>query len=143
MLLLLSLLQISIIIIVFVIVVFVIVVVVIVVVLGATVGSGSYGTSAGPVAFSDVTCQGFEQSIVDCTFNVITTGLSHQLDVGVKCVPPCVDGAVRLVDGPIPNWGRVEICFNDTWGTVTDDFWSFSDGVVVCRQLGYSTTGNY
>ena len=53
----------------------------------------------------------------------------------------CNDGDIRLVGGSVARQGRVEICYNNQWGTVCDDFFGSPEARVVCRQLGYSTVG--
>ena len=44
---------------------------------------------------------------------------------------------MRLFGGELESEGTIEICQNERWGTVCDDFWDSVDAGVVCRQLGY------
>ena len=44
-------------------------------------------------------------------------------------------------DGPRPNEGLIQICYQNVWGTVADDSWTEYDAAVACAQLGYDRNG--
>ena len=57
-------------------------------------------------------------------------------------------GDVRLRDSSMPDQtglleGRVEICYNNNWITVCDDFFDENSAKVVCRQLGFGDPGSW
>lgn len=53
----------------------------------------------------------------------------------------CVDWKIRLTNGNKQSEGRVEVCFNNEYGTICDDLWDELDATVICRHLGYKGYG--
>lgn len=51
----------------------------------------------------------------------------------------CVTGVPIRLAGTTQLSGRVEIYYNNIWGTVCDNGWDLNDANVVCRELGYGT----
>jgi len=56
-------------------------------------------------------------------------------------VEPLSNGTLRLVRPSLINAGRVELHFDGEWGTICNDGWDNIDTGVVCRQLGFGSSG--
>ena len=87
-------------------------------------------------------CESSEARLIDCPDSPLNINY-YCGDAGVRCVEgesTCSQGAIRLQGGNSTQ-GRVEICYNNIWGTVCDDFWDTSDAVVACRQLELTDFG--
>jgi len=97
-----------------------------------------YGAGSGPIWLDNVDCSGTETSIVDCVHQGWgRQNCRHSDDVSVSCI------TVRLVGGPGPREGRLEVRYNSTWGTVCGDYFDDADATVVCYMLGYGRSGQY
>ena len=90
--------------------------------------NAGYGSGDGPIWLDNVRCRGLEAGLSQCVHNGLgVNNCYHDEDVGVECsndqsaVFP--EFQIRLA-GSNNEWeGRVEVFYNDTWGTVCDDFW--------------------
>ena len=60
----------------------------------------------------------------------------------IVCIPAtCNDRELRLVEGWTEWKGRLEVCLNQRWRTVSSDGWMTANTQVVCRDLGYQING--
>ncbi|CAG2197845.1 unnamed protein product [Mytilus edulis] len=85
-------------------------------------------------------CSGKETNIVFCrlknTFGKINC--DHSNDVGVKCTSiPLGLNNIRLALGNSKGDGRLEIKYNNKWGTVCSEDWTLKNSKAVCTMLGY------
>ena len=103
-----------------------------------------FPSGTGQIWLDDVQCLGTEARLIDCPASPLGIhNCGHSEDVGVRwggTIVTCTQGAIRLQGGNATQ-GRLEICIRNIWGTVCDDSFTPPDAQVVCRQLGFSTTG--
>ncbi|KAL5515296.1 hypothetical protein EMCRGX_G000447 [Ephydatia muelleri] len=63
------------------------------------------------------------------------------------CSYTCTYGSVRLVGAGSSSkdgYGRVEMCYNNAWGTICGDSgWNYNAAEVVCDQLGFYVPAHY
>ncbi|XP_078616873.1 scavenger receptor cysteine-rich domain-containing protein DMBT1-like [Branchiostoma floridae x Branchiostoma japonicum] len=94
--------------------------------------------------------QTFQSSGSSLTVNLESDGYkiseeNFKIFYTVKSVIDIVGDRIRLVGGPFPNLGRVEVrpVGSYDWGTVCDDNFDIQDATVVCRMLGYGRAVQY
>jgi hypothetical protein len=113
----------------------------------ASTTTTSYSTSSSEFWLDNVSCNGTESSLQECSHNGWG---SHNCSASEHVWITCVDSSqttgqgIRLTGGSAPQEGILEVQYSDIWRGVCDDGWSQTDTDVVCRELfGSSYTGMY
>ncbi|XP_064388305.1 deleted in malignant brain tumors 1 protein-like isoform X2 [Halichondria panicea] len=92
-----------------------------------------------PIWLDDLRCNGSESRLNDCPRNPIGVhNCVHSDHVGLVCAINHVLRLVNTTTSGIASAGRLELFYNDQWGTVCDDNFGPNDAMVACRQLGYA-----
>ncbi|XP_030061113.1 deleted in malignant brain tumors 1 protein [Microcaecilia unicolor] len=70
-----------------------------------------------------------------CQYEMGLPGQSFKSPESVSLKVIVGEMPIRLVDGPHRCAGRLEVFYDNQWGTVCDDFWDMDNAAVVCKQL--------
>ncbi|KAG2429330.1 hypothetical protein HXX76_011097 [Chlamydomonas incerta] len=115
---------------------------------GRPVYNSAFGQSPDGLWLMPGSCNGSEARLVDCENSYLIQQEYHSQeyrfqDVGVVCNndQEPEEGAVRLVGGPSPNRGQVEVFWSGTWGGLWNWDLRRIDLSVICRQLNFSGGG--
>ncbi|XP_039477475.1 deleted in malignant brain tumors 1 protein-like isoform X1 [Oreochromis aureus] len=95
-----------------------------------------FGEGTGPIWLHYLVCAGTETSLRKCDHGGFRQqDCGHHEDAGVICL------GVRLAGSTLCS-GRVEIYHRNSWRTVSDDGWDFTDAQVLCNELDCGTPVN-
>ncbi|KAM4819827.1 scavenger receptor cysteine-rich type 1 protein M130 [Thomomys bottae] len=102
--------------------------------------SAAFGQGAGRIWLDDLACQGNETALWACGHRGWGAhNCGHGEDVGVVCRDE-TNLALQVAGGVSKCSGRLEVKFQEEWGSVCAEGWDHKDAKVVCRQLGCPTT---
>ncbi|XP_075408213.1 scavenger receptor cysteine-rich type 1 protein M130-like [Tenrec ecaudatus] len=98
-------------------------------------GWANFSAGSGRIWMDHVSCRGNESALWNCKHEGWGKhNCTHQKDAGVTCSDGS-DVEMRLMNGGNRCLGRLEVKFQEKWGTVCDDNFNTDHASVVCKQL--------
>jgi deleted-in-malignant-brain-tumors protein 1 len=102
------------------------------------------GLKKYPIILASLNCTGSEVTLADCSRNAysLLDPECFSNDIAeLECEELCTNGDVRIVGSSDSSYGRVEVCINQTWGTICDSTWNDAAASVICKHQGFSPFG--
>uniref|UniRef100_K1QMN9 Neurotrypsin n=1 Tax=Magallana gigas TaxID=29159 RepID=K1QMN9_MAGGI len=97
-----------------------------------------FGIGVGQIWMDELQCTDADADLFHCSQRPLGFhNCGHNEDAGVVCNFDTAPN-IRLMGGTSPMEGRVEIYYNNEWGTLCDDSWDSMAASVVCFMLGFS-----
>ncbi|RMX48066.1 hypothetical protein pdam_00002673 [Pocillopora damicornis] len=86
-----------------------------------------------------VKCTGNEQSLSNCSYELVTYRSAEWTNAGVVCKNNSKTGLqIHLQKWSVSYAGRIEVFLAGKWGAINSYNWQLADAHVACRQLGFS-----
>ncbi|CAH3165697.1 unnamed protein product [Pocillopora meandrina] len=86
-----------------------------------------------------VKCTGNEQSLSNCSYELVTYRSAEWTSAGVVCKNNSKTGLqIHLRKWSVSYAGRIEVFLAGKWGAINSYNWQLADAHVACRQLGFS-----
>ncbi|XP_064618875.1 deleted in malignant brain tumors 1 protein-like [Lineus longissimus] len=95
-----------------------------------------------PTVMSNVSCAIGATTLASCSYKKWGDNYAcraNSFEAGVLCYKKNFE--IRLANGgtgPNPSFGRIDIKYDDVWGTVCDWNWKNADARVMCREKGFA-----
>ncbi|KAJ8312553.1 hypothetical protein KUTeg_009926 [Tegillarca granosa] len=109
---------------------------------GLAYKQAKYGMGEDRIWLDNLNCSYDDLNITSCSHGGWSNNdCGHDQDAALHCIVPAMMEQIKIKLSNGRDRGRVEISFNNEWGTICNNGWDDIDAGVVCGMLGFPNEG--
>ncbi|KAJ8305174.1 hypothetical protein KUTeg_017275 [Tegillarca granosa] len=109
---------------------------------GLAYKQAKYGMGEDRIWLDNLNCSYDDVNITSCSHGGWSNNdCGHDQDAALHCIVPAMMEQIKIKLSNGRDRGRVEISFNNEWGTICNNGWDDIDAGVVCGMLGFPNEG--